>query len=127
MKRLGFPNISLIPARFKKGCFAMGPESEVVDAFGNLFKCGDIIFVPLYEKAGNIFSIGSLSGRKTPRNRELLNVFNDRIEHGKVPCGDCRVLPLCGGACLRRWLESDPPCPTFKYNIEDRLKLAYNN
>jgi uncharacterized protein len=136
MKLSGLQNINLIPHRLKKACFAIDASSEVVDAFGNLFNCADVIS-QMYEKpvgssskngtGRNIFSIGSLSGGKNPGNRVLLSGFNDRIGQGEVPCGTCRVLPLCGGACPRRWLECDAPCPTFKYNIEKRLMLEYSN
>lgn len=135
MKHFGFSNINLIPWRLKKACFALGPESEIVDAFGNLFNCADVVSIPRYEgpagltskdrRGGNIFSIGTLAGGEKPGKRNLLAGFNDRIERGEVPCGDCRVLPLCGGACPRRWHDRDTPCPTFKYNIEKRLMLEY--
>jgi uncharacterized protein len=135
MKHFGFPTNGLIPRRLKKACFALGPESEIVDAFGNLFNCADVVSIPRYEgpagltskdrRGSNIFSIGNLAGGDRPGKRNLLAGFNDRIEQREVPCGDCRVLPLCGGACPRRWHDRDTPCPTFKYNIEKRLILEY--
>jgi uncharacterized protein len=35
------------------------------------------------------------------------------------------MLPVCGGACPKAWLEGHRPCPSAKWNIESRLLLSY--
>jgi uncharacterized protein len=34
------------------------------------------------------------------------------------------MLPVCGGSCPKLWREGYVPCPSFKYNWEDRLDIA---
>jgi uncharacterized protein len=33
-------------------------------------------------------------------------------------------LPVCGGSCPKHWGEGDPPCPSYKFNIQQRLDLV---
>ena len=40
-------------------------------------------------------------------------------------CSEVPLLPACGGYCPKKWDDGDVPCPAFKYNIEQRLLLAY--
>ena len=136
MKRLGFRNVDLIPQRVKSMCFALDPEAELVDAFGNLFNCSEVSYVPPFEKppipewrsgpGSNIYSIGSLPKGEGPGKRNLLALFNDRIEQGEISCDHCEILPVCGGACPKRWNEGLVPCPPVKFNIDRRLILDYN-
>lgn len=32
-------------------------------------------------------------------------------------------MPTCGGSCPKAWQEGHPPCPGYKYNVQDRLDL----
>ena len=36
-----------------------------------------------------------------------------------------RMLPTCGGGCPKEWEEGRIPCPTPKFNIEQRMVLSY--
>ena len=51
--------------------------------------------------------------------------FNDRLRDRQYPCHECSLLPVCGGYCPKKWYEGVVPCPAFKYNIEQRLLMAY--
>jgi uncharacterized protein len=31
---------------------------------------------------------------------------------------------LCGGACPKHWEEGVTPCPSYKFNIQDRLDIG---
>lgn len=136
MNRLGFRNIDLIQPRNKIVCFAVEPDGEEVDAFGNLFNCSEISYVRAYERTtplkepsetwSNMYSIGSLESGEEPGKRELLAKFNDRIERGEIPCNTCAILPVCGGSCPKYWHIGLVPCPPVKFNIIQRLILQYH-
>ncbi|MFF7860773.1 radical SAM protein [Pseudomonas monteilii] len=50
------------------------------------------------------------------------------IKNGRYPCSSCEMLPICGGGCPLSWSRgSDVPCPSFKYNLKDRISLQLNS
>lgn len=130
MVKLGF-NVGLIPQRNELVCMAVQPDSVLVDAYGNLFNCTEVSYVPTYEvetashEKRNIYAIGDLHRGEDPKQRELLSSFYDRVEKGEYPCHSCNMLPTCGGSCPKQWLERIKPCPPAKYNIKERLILKY--
>jgi uncharacterized protein len=125
MVELGF-DVGLIPERKPVACMAISPNAEVVDAYGNIFNCTEVSYVPTYSKDNeNEYAIDHLSGKQTLGSRDRLGNFNERVSKGEYPCSTCRMLPVCGGRCPKSWLEGIEPCPSTKYNIEDRLLLTY--
>jgi hypothetical protein len=48
----------------------------------------------------------------------------DQVEAGAFGCSRCPLLPVCGGACPKEWIEGRAPCPSSKRNIAQRLLLA---
>jgi uncharacterized protein len=130
MAKLGF-NVGLIPKRNKVVCMAVQPDSALVDAYGNLFNCTEVSYVPTYEietdssEKRNRYAIGDLRRGEDPKQREVLSSFYDKVETGEYPCHSCNMLPTCGGACPKQWLEGIKPCPPAKYNIKERLILQY--
>lgn len=164
MVLLGFTP-SLLPTRKPTVCLAVMPEGELVDAYGDIYNCTEVSYVPAYGSP-NVYRIDSLgNGGKNPqgRNRPVadtdratgsaprtvavtigprpnaanekrpthphpgleLRDFNGRIAEGRYDCHECRMLPVCGGSCPKQWAEGLAPCPPAKYDIEDRLLLAY--
>jgi uncharacterized protein len=105
-------------------CLAVQPEGELVDAYGTLFNCTEVSYVPTYGSP-NIWALGTLVTGETNTTRSILSDFNEHVVSRKLPCADCRMLPVCGGACPKSWLEGHEPCPSTKLNIEGRLLLAY--
>jgi uncharacterized protein len=135
MLRLGFP-LQMIPSRRKTVCVAVCPRSEVVDAFGSLFNCTEVSYVPAYEvqtpaengcggAPRNTFSIGTVSGGEDPARRACFADVNDRIQRRELPCHACEMLPVCGGACPKQWRVGDALCPPYKLNMRQRLTLGY--
>jgi uncharacterized protein len=122
MIRLGFMP-ALIPPRKPVVCLAVMPNGELVDANGDLFNCTEVSYVPKYGNP-NQYSIGNLSNGEIPDRRDLLGDFNERVGRAEYQCASCRMLPVCGGACPKLWQEGLVPCPSAKYNIEQRLLLA---
>jgi uncharacterized protein len=148
MKEMGFKLPALLPSRRKILCMASSPDAELVDAYGNLFNCTEFSYVPEYEVASkigktsyvavfkidktspktpitNIFTLGHVSTGETTNNRQILGQFNQKVQDGEYPCSTCAMLPVCGGACPKLWLEGNQPCPTANYNIGERLLLEY--
>ena len=124
--RLGF-KVGLLPPRRKIVCMAVQPDSEVLDAYGNTFNCTEVPYVPAYGEP-NIYSIGLPGGRSLSIGKKptQLRSFNDQIAaHEHSSCSECRMLPVCGGQCPKAWHEGNPPCPSTKLNISQRLNLLF--
>jgi uncharacterized protein len=123
MARLGF-RVSAVPALTPVVCIAVKPDSAVVDATGALYNCTEVSYVPAYGTP-NRFSVGHVETGTNLAARQMLGDFHDRVAAGAYSCATCRMLPVCGGACPKQWLEGRAPCPSAKFNIEDRLLLSY--
>ncbi|MBS1506533.1 MAG: SPASM domain-containing protein [Bacteroidetes bacterium] len=123
MLRLGFePRI--IPKRVKQVCLAVSKTSEMYDAKGNIFNCTEVSYVPAYQDSP--YALGNVSqDEPSPIKERPLSKWNEEVLNNKFPCHDCRMLPVCGGACPKSWHEDMRACPSAKFNIEDRLKLTY--
>ncbi|RME86744.1 MAG: SPASM domain-containing protein, partial [Planctomycetota bacterium] len=86
-----------------------------------------VSYVPTYEREEekNIFAVGNLRKGVEETKRERLGNFYHEIEKGLHPCKSCLFLPVCGGACPKLWKEGSCPCPSFKFNMKERLMLYY--
>lgn len=120
---LGFA-IAPLPARKPIVCMAAEPDAELADAYGNLFNCTEVSYVPAYGEP-NSYRIGTLRADVKPPSERPMASFHAEVAAGRYGCHECRMLPVCGGACPKSWQEGIAPCPAFKYNIEERLLLAY--
>jgi uncharacterized protein len=123
MMQLGFMP-GLLPGRNPVTCVAVEPHSMVVDAAGDMFNCTEASYVPTYGKP-NLLATGHVSTGEDPARRRLLGDFNVHVANGDYPCTSCRMLPVCGGACPKAWLEGNEPCPSARRNIEARLLLWF--
>lgn len=106
-------------------CTSLHDNAEVFDADGNVYNCTEISQVPAY-KEENTFTLGKLYDSSYTNEERSYSNWNDDILNGEVPCTNCRILPICGGACPKLWKEGISPCPPIKYNIEDRLLLEFS-
>lgn len=122
MSKLGF-TVGLIPSLQKVVCLAVQPTGVLVDPFGDLYNCTEVSLVPSYGDP-NVYSLGKIMGGETSSKRNRLGDFNEKVEAGLYDCSSCRMLPVCGGACPKEWIEGRKPCPSAKINIEDRLLLS---
>jgi uncharacterized protein len=112
--RLGV-NPGLLPARKTITCVALDEHAQVIDPFGHHFKCTEL---PL---------TGQTRGLRMPEEEKWGKVFSAKVEHGEVPCSTCALLPVCGGACPKEWFEGGSPCPSLKYNLRERMILAFHS
>jgi uncharacterized protein len=123
MFQYGFkPN--LVPNRVKQVCLAVSDDSEMYDAYGNVFNCTEVSYVDVYKNSEYSLSNLSTDPLFINKKRPLQN-WNDEIKEGLFPCTTCKMLPVCGGACPKSWKEDMRACPPNKFNIKDKLKLSY--
>lgn len=123
--QLGGSASSFIPEREYVACMVQEKNSEVFDAFGNIYPCYELPYTPAYENSD--YLVGNI--KDDPKTYKLDNSLRNWDEHVKKAdvsdCNTCKFYPVCSGGCPKSWLEGDPSCPPFKFNIEDRLVLQY--
>lgn len=122
MLDLGFKP-GFMPHRVKKVCMAVSDSAEMYDAFGNIFDCTEVSYSDVYADSyvlGNLkFDEATYSQKRTFTN------WNDQILNNEFQCFSCKMLPVCGGCCPKSWREGNRACPTSKFNIKEKLALAY--
>lgn len=122
MERNTFLKKDIVPPRNTKPCMVVSETSEVFDAYGNVSTCWEVPYTPYYENseyyAGNMMKDENVSSENT-----VMRKWFSEIPTNNSWCKDCKFLPLCGGACPKDWNEGTPACPSFKFNIDDRLLL----
>lgn len=112
------------PSRFMSNCVAARPKGFVVLPNGDLHKCWDTIATAEH-KIGSIFEL-----EKLPEN-EQLRAWLRWTPFVNDTCRNCKILPVCAGACAYKFVHADDtrgeaavlPCPSWKYNIKERLVL----
>ncbi len=114
----------LLPKRTYYACMVERQDSEVYDAFGNIYTCWEFPYTETYGKGDSL--IGNLKDDYSTFNTNAtLRDWTEVLDSGTTWCKTCLHLPLCGGACPKSWLEKTPACPPFKYNYKDKLLLDY--
>lgn len=125
--QLGFKP-PLIPKRKPIVCTAVSKSSFLIDPEGSIFGCTEVSLVENYGAGtGNKHRFGDLrelNVENTPK-RNILGKFNDEILDERHGCCSCSMLPVCGGHCPKEWKEGISPCPSFKFNMQDRMLLSY--
>ncbi|WP_437834224.1 TIGR04463 family radical SAM/SPASM RiPP maturase [Sorangium sp. So ce1153] len=110
------------PPRFHGTCAAVRPGGFVVLPNGDLHKCWDTVSWP-ERRVGTIFNLEAL-----PANEALLRWMR-WTPFVNETCKNCKLLPNCAGACAYKFVHADLtrgeaavlPCPSWKYNIKERL------
>lgn len=113
---------TLIPKRSKKPCMVVSETSEVFDAFGNISTCWEVPYTPYYDNS-NYYSGNLVKDKNINTSNAHMRNWFDEIPTNDSWCKSCKFLPLCGGACPKNWYEGTPACPSFKFNIDDRILL----
>lgn len=114
----------ILPDLKKSLCMATKQDGELFDALGNSYDCTEL---PYTEKGKETvrYNINDIP-EKNKIVKTYNNWFND-LKDNKFPCSKCNLYPICGGSCPKHWYDGQIPCPSFKWNIEDRLKLYYKS
>lgn len=116
-------NVDLLPnATVEVVCSAVTRSAELISSDGRLYSCSEYPLVPGMER----HSLGLVSETEGNALRPLgqFDGWHDDVKEGVVPCRTCVLLPVCGGACPKAWHEGNPPCPSLRLNVQDRLVLA---
>lgn len=104
-----------------QGCGATHKNTFVIDPYGDIYKCLNIIGFK-EEKIGNVI----LPLEYNPNHLKWL--FWDPLSYKK--CQDCRLLPACMGGCpyqtLRRNFQ-EPECREWKDHLGEMLQLNYKS
>jgi uncharacterized protein len=122
---LGLMTEVSIPKRVRIVCQAVTKDAEYMDTKGNVFDCSEY---PLIPGAKEKYSIGHITDKNGDERKEKrkFSSWNDEIMNNNISgCKDCRILPVCGGACPKSWKEGNIPCPDTKLNIGETILLAY--
>lgn len=113
-----------LPERKSIPCMVGDVNSEVFDAYGNVFPCYELPYTAIYQNENYIE--GNLNKSPIVTKSGELRKFSERVEQKTYnDCIDCNFYPVCAGACPKSWMSGDIACPTFKYNIEDKILLYY--
>ncbi|MRN00435.1 radical SAM protein [Riemerella anatipestifer] len=122
---LGKKDINLIPKVRTSSCMVDNIDSEVHDAFGNIYACYEYTYTPAYSDKsfleGNLLNLEK-GGRKLSPIR---NFKNDILNRTHSNCIECIFFPVCSGECPKQWMNGKVPCPSFKFNMGERLLLEY--
>ncbi|QSB04710.1 radical SAM/SPASM domain-containing protein [Natronoglycomyces albus] len=102
-------------------CSATALRSEVISSSGNVFSCTEHPLVPKHEMADSLGKVQLLP--LTVRPVGPYDDWTETVESGKTWCATCKMLPVCGGACPKQWDEGNPPCPAYKFNVQERFDL----
>jgi uncharacterized protein len=122
MIKKGF-NVNFLRPRTKQVCLAVSKTSEMYDAFGNIFNCTEVSYVPTYEKTD--YLLGNVLENQPTKPRKLENWNQQILNESSLPCHTCEMLPVCGGSCPKSWHEDMRACPSTKFNMEERLRLKH--
>lgn len=103
-------------------CVAVSPYSEVISTNGKIFTCTEHPLVPQHELQDFVSSTNLKWENRSGKGK--FDNFNQKILSKKIPCASCKLLGVCGGACPKHWDEGNIPCPSIKFNLQDRLNLV---
>lgn len=115
---------NLLPKRTYYACMVERKDSEVYDAFGNIYTCWEFPYTDTYGKDEH--KIGNLNNDYDTYNENAtLRNWSEVLKSGKTWCKTCSHLPVCAGGCPKSWEEGTPACPEFKFNYKEKLILDY--
>ncbi|MFC4531070.1 radical SAM protein [Sphaerisporangium dianthi] len=123
MQRSGLPHMRMPTLAKKITCPAVKRTAELISGTGNIFSCTDHPLVPEAERTAALAHIGR-EDLPAIRPKGEFDDWQDEIAQGRSWCRDCVFLPTCGGSCPKAWHEGNPPCPSYKHNVQGRLDLV---
>ena len=110
------------PPRYHGTCGAVRPGGFVILPHGDIHKCWDTVSSP-DKKVGDIFHLAELA------ENELAKAWLKWTPFENATCQNCKLLPNCAGACAYKFIHASEtrgeaavlPCPSWKYNMKERL------
>lgn len=112
------------PPRFHGTCAAVRPRGFVIVPTGDIHKCWDTVSDPS-RKIGTLFDLDALN------HDALSHAWIRWTPFANETCRNCKILPNCAGACAYKFVHAGSqrgeaavlPCPSWKYNMRERLLL----
>ncbi|WP_165828278.1 radical SAM/SPASM domain-containing protein [Chryseobacterium phosphatilyticum] len=118
---------SILPVRNHELCMITSLDAELIDAYGNMYNCTEVSYVPVYENTP--YKIGNIKDIEIDQKFNSLHLqnWNDIVHTDQkgYPCYTCKMFPVCGGGCPKSWEEGIMACPSNKFNIQDKLAINY--
>ncbi len=110
--------------RFLGLCTAVTPNSYLVVPNGDQHMFWDTVM-----DAGR--RVGAVIGHDRKADARTKALWSDWSPFDNPVCGDCTLLPSCGGACAFKFVHNDHasgeagklPCPSLKLNMAEQLFL----
>lgn len=110
-------------SKFMGLCQAVRPRAIVVTPTGDVHKCWETVNQPEL-RHGTIFDMVEAERSAVAARWRSWTPFDNDI------CRDCRLLPMCAGACAFKTVHSDQqageaalPCPSWKFNFAEKMFL----
>lgn len=117
--KLGYKTNDIAKRKYNT-CILTTKDSEMYDAYGNVYSCSEVSLTDVYKNSkyvlGNVNK--SISGE-----RSYSDWYDKVWERKESQCNSCKLFPICGSACPKSWMEGNPPCPTVRYSIKEEIKL----
>lgn len=116
-------NTSLLPAEpVSTVCVAASRSAEVIDPVGRIFACVEHPLVPSdASRALTVLPELADTQLRPPGPYENWATELPQADYG---CKSCVLLGVCGGSCPKQWENGEAACPSFKFNLQDRLHLT---
>jgi len=119
-RELGFRTQDPFTRPHLQQCQAVSSHSYVVEPDGSLHKC----WTEVGEDDKRVGHIGQAVEMTAENSLRWLRFDPTRT----LPCRDCRVLPLCFGACPQRHLDGRPQemiCDQIRYGVDQDVLNSY--
>ena len=114
---------NLLPRRNYGTCMVETEFGEVIDAYGHTYPCWEFPYSAYKGEEHMISSLKKPNAAK--RDNITLLDFPNKILNGEYECSTCVFYPLCGGGCPLALHEGRNACPTYRFDIAQRLSLDY--
>jgi uncharacterized protein len=113
------------PHRYRGLCGALRPHGYVILPNGDIHKCWDTVASQV-DRVGTIFDIDGILSDERALRWARWSPFDN------TTCSECEILPTCAGSCAHKFVNAEQtrgeagglPCPSWKYNIRERLLLT---
>ncbi|MGB3181278.1 MAG: radical SAM protein [Cyclobacteriaceae bacterium] len=132
MHALGYRKSGYLPQRMYGTCMTTDKDAELIDANGDVSYCWEVPYTDGLEDSDASLVLGNITKPGVYRsedyqNAPLRNWYDDILEgkNNSENCRSCKLLPVCGGHCPVSWYKGKRACPTFKFNLEDKLFLQF--
>jgi len=121
-EHLGF-DAPVLPGGTKRTtCMATNRSGEIHDPAGRVYSCSEYPLVPGVRDTKVIATLESLVGSEQRPAGPFDDWYDDiSTDRGPQTCGQCALLPVCGGSCPKLWREGHRPCPSVRYNLQERF------